>query len=93
MIVTKGITDFPEYSERLTGFIDIWWIVQDGGILMLIAYLLRQHKVWKGCTLRIFAVSEQDSTKSEDMKAGLQKYIYMLRIDAELFVSFLIFGI
>ncbi|CAL2032658.1 unnamed protein product [Caenorhabditis brenneri] len=86
LIVTKGITDFPEYSERLTGFIDIWWIVQDGGILMLIAYLLRQHKVWKGCTLRIFAVSEQDSTKSEDMKAGLQKYIYMLRIDAELFI-------
>ncbi|CAI5441879.1 unnamed protein product [Caenorhabditis angaria] len=86
LIVTKGITDFPEHSERLTGFIDIWWIVQDGGILMLIAYLLKQHKVWKGCSLRIFAVSEQDSAKSADMKAGLQKYIYMLRIDAELFI-------
>ncbi|CAB3411221.1 unnamed protein product [Caenorhabditis bovis] len=86
LIVTKGITDFPDHNERLNGFIDIWWIVQDGGILMLIAYLLRQHKVWKGCQLRIFAVSEQDSTKSEDMKAGLQKYIYMLRIDAELFI-------
>lgn len=47
MIVVKGITDFPRPNDRLHGFIDIWWIVQDGGILMLIAYLLQQHKVIK----------------------------------------------
>lgn len=45
MIVVKGITDFPKLNDRLRGYIDIWWIVQDGGILMLIAYLLQQHKV------------------------------------------------
>lgn len=54
---------------------------------MLIAYLLKQHKVWKGCSLRIFAIGDTDSAKSAHMKAGLQKYIYMLRIDAEVFVS------
>ncbi|CAD6195818.1 unnamed protein product [Caenorhabditis auriculariae] len=86
IITTKGITGFPDSNERLIGYIDIWWIVQDGGILMLIAFLLRQHKVWRGCMLRIFAISEQDSTKSDHMKAGLQKYIYMLRIDAEIFI-------
>uniref|UniRef100_A0A0K0D1M4 AA_permease domain-containing protein n=1 Tax=Angiostrongylus cantonensis TaxID=6313 RepID=A0A0K0D1M4_ANGCA len=45
MLVVKGITDFPDSNNRLTGYIDIWWIVMDGGILMLIAYLLKQHKV------------------------------------------------
>ncbi|CAJ0932342.1 unnamed protein product, partial [Mesorhabditis belari] len=86
VIVAKGITDFPDYNERLSGYIDIWWVVQDGGILMLIAYLMQQHKVWKSCTLRVFAISETDEQKSEEMRVALQKYIYMLRIDAELFI-------
>lgn len=45
MIIAKGITDFPRQNDRLRGSIDIWWIINDGGILMLIAYLLQQHKV------------------------------------------------
>uniref|UniRef100_A0A914Z869 Amino acid permease/ SLC12A domain-containing protein n=1 Tax=Panagrolaimus superbus TaxID=310955 RepID=A0A914Z869_9BILA len=47
MIVCKGITDFPKATARLSGTMDIWWIVHDGGILMLIAFLLQQHKVMK----------------------------------------------
>ncbi|KHJ90197.1 amino acid permease [Oesophagostomum dentatum] len=86
VLVAKGITDFPDSNDRLIGYIDIWWIVLDGGILMLIAYLLKQHKVWRGCTLRIFAIGDNDSTKNEEIRKGLQKYIYMLRIDAELFM-------
>ncbi|WKX95384.1 hypothetical protein Q1695_012100 [Nippostrongylus brasiliensis] len=86
VLVAKGITDFPDANDRLTGYIDIWWVVMDGGILMLIAYLLKQHKVWRGCTLRIFAIGDSDPSKSEDLRKGLQKYIYMLRIDAEVFM-------
>ncbi|KJH49177.1 amino acid permease [Dictyocaulus viviparus] len=98
VLVAKGITDFPDSNERLTGFIDIWWIIMDGGILMLIAYLLKQHKfhvlhflncifeVWRGCTLRIFAIGDHDTTKNEEIRKGLQKYIYMLRIDADIFM-------
>ncbi|VDM58628.1 unnamed protein product [Angiostrongylus costaricensis] len=86
MLVVKGITDFPDANNRLTGYIDIWWIVMDGGILMLIAYLLKQHKVWRGCTLRVFAIGDSDITKNEDIRKGLQKYIYMLRIDAKIFM-------
>uniref|UniRef100_A0A7E4W960 Amino acid permease n=2 Tax=Panagrellus redivivus TaxID=6233 RepID=A0A7E4W960_PANRE len=85
VIVCKGITDFPKPSARLIGTMDIWWIVHDGGILMLIAYLLQQHKVWKGCKLRIFVIAEDDDN-TPDLKAKLQKHIYMLRIDAMLFI-------
>ncbi|EYC41706.1 hypothetical protein Y032_0559g3451 [Ancylostoma ceylanicum] len=86
VLVAKGITEFPDANDRLIGYIDIWWVVMDGGILMLIAYLLKQHKVWRGCTLRVFAIGDNDSTKNEEIRKGLQKYIYMLRIDAELFM-------
>ncbi|CAD5215517.1 unnamed protein product [Bursaphelenchus xylophilus] len=85
IIVCKGITDFPKQNERLKGTIDIWWIVHDGGILMLIAYLLQQHKVWRGCKLRIYVITHDDDS-NEEMKARLQKHIYMLRIDATVFI-------
>lgn len=31
----------------------------DGGLLMLLPFLLTQHKVWKYCKMRIFTVSRQ----------------------------------
>ncbi|GMS86665.1 hypothetical protein PENTCL1PPCAC_8840, partial [Pristionchus entomophagus] len=87
VLLTKGITAFPEGTDRICGTIDVWWIVQDGGILMLIAYLLKQHKVWRGCKLRVFVVSESSDSRSLEMvQNNLQKHIYQLRIDAELFV-------
>ncbi|VDN01947.1 unnamed protein product [Thelazia callipaeda] len=87
IMLTKGITAFPLSSnDRLTGCIDIWWISHDGGLLMLVAFLLKQHKVWRGCELRIFATPEIPE-KSTDLKEMLQKYIYMLRIDAAVYVS------
>uniref|UniRef100_A0A1I8EKD2 SLC12 domain-containing protein n=1 Tax=Wuchereria bancrofti TaxID=6293 RepID=A0A1I8EKD2_WUCBA len=82
IMLAKGITEFPSSSsDRLTGYIDIWWILLDGDLLMLTAFLLKQHKIWRGCKLRIFAIAEIPG-KNVELKAMLQKYIYMLRIDA-----------
>lgn len=87
MIIAKGITDFPKQSDRLRGTIDIWWIVHDGGILLLIAYLLQQNKVWRGCKLNVYVIAQSDED-NEEMKKRLQQHIYNLRIDASVFVSF-----
>ena len=57
MLVPKGINWFPSNEDRMKGHIDIWWVVHDGGLLMLLPFLLRQHKVWKHCYLRIFTVA------------------------------------
>lgn len=46
LLVPKNISLFPSNSEVWTeGYIDVWWIVHDGGMLMLLPFLLRQHKV------------------------------------------------
>jgi len=46
ILVPKNITNFPARNDRLEqGTIDVWWIVHDGGLLMLLPFLLRQHKV------------------------------------------------
>lgn len=46
LLVAKNIDRFPSNQERLSeGAIDVWWIVHDGGLLMLLPFLLSQHKV------------------------------------------------
>ncbi|MEQ2186028.1 hypothetical protein GOODEAATRI_024506, partial [Goodea atripinnis] len=50
LLVAKNIDHFPDNQERLKeGTIDVWWIVHDGGLLMLLPFLLMQHKVCGCC--------------------------------------------
>jgi len=46
LLVAKNVDSFPTNTDRLgEGTIDVWWVVHDGGMLMLLPFLLRQHKV------------------------------------------------
>ncbi|XP_054618601.1 solute carrier family 12 member 7-like isoform X1 [Dunckerocampus dactyliophorus] len=83
LLVAKNIDHFPGNQERLEGGrIDVWWIVHDGGLLMLLPFLLNQHKVWRKCKMRIFTVAQMDDN-SIQMKKDLQMFLYHLRLDAE----------
>ncbi|XP_042615297.1 solute carrier family 12 member 6-like isoform X1 [Cyprinus carpio] len=82
LLVPKNISLFPSNTEPCTdGFIDVWWIVHDGGMLMLLPFLLRQHKVWRKCSMRIFTVAQMEDN-SIQMKKDLATFLYHLRIDA-----------
>ncbi|XP_075864034.1 solute carrier family 12 member 7 isoform X1 [Microcebus murinus] len=83
LLVAKNVDLFPQNQERLGGGnIDVWWVVHDGGMLMLLPFLLRQHKVWRKCRMRIFTVA-QEADNSIQMKRDLQTFLYHLRISAE----------
>uniref|UniRef100_A0A3Q3XFK7 Uncharacterized protein n=1 Tax=Mola mola TaxID=94237 RepID=A0A3Q3XFK7_MOLML len=83
LLVPKNISSYPSNGERFTeGHIDVWWIVHDGGMLMLLPFLLRQHKVWRKCKMRIFTVAQMDDN-SIQMKKDLITFLYHLRINAE----------
>ncbi|KAK9498186.1 hypothetical protein O3M35_004058 [Rhynocoris fuscipes] len=82
LLVPKGINFFPNSTIKMTGNIDIWWIVHDGGLLMLLPFLLKQHRTWKNCKLRIFTVAQLEDN-SIQMKKDLQTFLYHLRIEAE----------
>ncbi|CAB1317450.1 unnamed protein product [Coregonus sp. 'balchen'] len=82
LLVAKNIDKFPSNQDRLgEGTIDVWWIVHDGGLLMLLPFLLRQHKVWRKCKMRIFTVAQMDDN-SIQMKKDLQMFLYHLRLNA-----------
>ncbi|XP_056156729.1 solute carrier family 12 member 6-like isoform X2 [Lampris incognitus] len=83
LLVPKNISLFPCNSEPCAeGYIDVWWIVHDGGMLMLLPFLLRQHKVWRKCGMRIFTVAQMEDN-SIQMKKDLATFLYHLRIEAE----------
>uniref|UniRef100_A0A8C7GIZ9 Solute carrier family 12 member 7a n=1 Tax=Oncorhynchus kisutch TaxID=8019 RepID=A0A8C7GIZ9_ONCKI len=82
LLVAKNIDKFPCNQDRLgEGTIDVWWIVHDGGLLMLLPFLLRQHKVWRKCKMRIFTVAQMNDN-SIQMKKDLQMFLYHLRLNA-----------
>ncbi|XP_009959865.1 PREDICTED: solute carrier family 12 member 5-like, partial [Leptosomus discolor] len=83
LLVAKNVAMFPGNQERFSeGHIDVWWIVHDGGMLMLLPFLLRHHKVWRKCKMRIFTVAQIDDN-SIQMKKDLTTFLYHLRITAE----------
>uniref|UniRef100_K9J7T6 Solute carrier family 12 (potassium/chloride transporter), member 4 n=1 Tax=Xenopus tropicalis TaxID=8364 RepID=K9J7T6_XENTR len=83
LMVPKNVSFYPSNHERyLEGNIDVWWIVHDGGMLMLLPFLLKQHKVWKKCKMRIFTVAQLDDN-SIQMKKDLATFLYHLRLEAE----------
>lgn len=50
LLVANNVDNFPGNQDRLAeGTIDVWWVVHDGGLLMLLPFLLRQHKVSVSC--------------------------------------------
>ncbi|XP_044278282.1 solute carrier family 12 member 6 isoform X2 [Varanus komodoensis] len=83
LLVAKNVAFFPGNAEPFSeGNIDVWWIVHDGGMLMLLPFLLKQHKVWRKCKIRIFTVAQLEDN-SIQMKKDLATFLYHLRIEAE----------
>eukprot|EP00898_Chlorokybus_atmophyticus_P002006 jgi/Chlat1/2806/Chrsp187S02918 len=82
LLLPANLHLYPKHSARLTGTIDIWWIVHDGGLLMLVAHILQRHKIWKNCRLRVFTVAERVSDPAA-MKENLTNLLKQAHIVAE----------
>lgn len=59
-VVSKVDSDWPTSKIMSNKTIDIWWVIHDGGLIILLSYLLKQNAVWKNCRLRLFAVAEEN---------------------------------
>ena len=57
-------------KEKQTGTIDVWWLYDDGGLTVLLPYLLTLHGAWKKCKLRFFSANFR--SKHEVNPQGLQ---------------------
>jgi hypothetical protein len=73
--------------EIVKGHIDVWWLIEDGGLLFLLAYLMSRHREYRGNSqLRLFglisvsATAEEVSKEKERLIALLERF----RFHAEL---------
>jgi len=60
VLAVKNLPSFPVTASQIpkNSTIDIWWIIHDGGLLILLSWLLQQHRIWRKCTLRLFTIME-----------------------------------
>ncbi|XP_067144438.1 solute carrier family 12 member 2-like isoform X2 [Centruroides vittatus] len=63
--------------KQKKGTIDVWWLYDDGGLTMLIPYLLTTRSQWGSCKLRIFALANKKDEldrEQRNMAALLSKF-------------------
>jgi len=61
--------------------IDVWWMIDDGGLCMLIPYIMKLHKFWNRCKLRMLMVAEPDDVTSDI--STMKNLIHQFRLPYE----------
>ncbi|XP_026809407.1 bumetanide-sensitive sodium-(potassium)-chloride cotransporter-like isoform X2 [Rhopalosiphum maidis] len=62
------------------GTVDVWWLYSDGGLSLIISYILKHSITWKNCKFRIFGVTNKVECLFEE-KNKLKQLLSLYRID------------
>lgn len=80
--VLRHLDRFMQVDRK--GTVDVWWLADDGGLTLLLPYLLCREKQWKNAQLRImtlcFIDEKQDFQKTQER---MEHLLYKFRIKAE----------
>lgn len=62
------------------GFVDVWWLFDDGGLILLLAFLLtNRHTFLDDCKMRFFTITDQPD-EAEAAKEKVEKSLKKFRI-------------
>ncbi|XP_051973837.1 solute carrier family 12 member 2-like isoform X2 [Xyrauchen texanus] len=55
-VADQQLLDASQQFQRKQGkgTVDVWWLFDDGGLTLLIPYLINNKKKWKDCKIRVF---------------------------------------
>jgi amino acid transporter len=89
-LVPANTTQSAEMDVSVTGdTIDLWWLHWDGGLALLVPWLMQRSTAFEGKTLRVFTSGspdgvDNDATLAADARtAGLARLVGMLRFEAQ----------
>ncbi|XP_074573484.1 cation-chloride cotransporter 1-like isoform X1 [Curcuma longa] len=85
VVIVKGLDEWPGEYQKQYGTIDLYWIVKDGGLMLLLSQLLLTKESFESCKIQLFCIAEED-TEAEELKADVKKFLYDLRLQAEVIV-------
>ncbi|XP_038076964.1 solute carrier family 12 member 2-like isoform X1 [Patiria miniata] len=74
-VVIKSMQKFQGKMPK--GNIDVWWLLDDGGLTLLIPHLISMKSNWEKCKLRVFATTgkkEQIDREKMNMANMLSKF-------------------
>uniref|UniRef100_A0A0E0JHL2 Amino acid permease/ SLC12A domain-containing protein n=1 Tax=Oryza punctata TaxID=4537 RepID=A0A0E0JHL2_ORYPU len=85
VVIVKGLDEWPNEYQRQYGTIDLYWIVRDGGLMLLLSQLLLTKESFESCKIQVFCIAEED-IEAEELKADVKKFLYDLRMQADVIV-------
>lgn len=84
-VIVKGLDEWPGDYQKQYGTIDLYWIVRDGGIMLLLSQLLRAKESFESCKIQVFCIAEED-TEADELKKDVRQFLYDLRMQADVIV-------
>ena len=82
--VLKGMR-FPRQGDVMPpgSTIDIYWVVDDGGLSLLLSYIISRNPIWlRNVRLRVFAVTTVDGCDHEELEKMAVDFLQQIRINA-----------
>ena len=78
VVCPRNLTQLPlsDSCPDQCGFIDLWWFITDGGLLVLLTWLLAQHRMWRNCSVRVFVVVENVTPAMAEMAADTVRRMF-----------------
>jgi len=69
--------------KQTAGVIDVWWLYDDGGLTLLLPYILTLRSQYANCKLRIFSLT----SRQEEFAQEQRKWAFTLFLDKHQLLS------
>lgn len=67
-------------KKKPHGTVDVWWLYDDGGLNILIPYIISMRSNWANCKLRVFALANRKLNLDEEKKRFVIHFLVISRI-------------
>ncbi|XP_023294642.2 bumetanide-sensitive sodium-(potassium)-chloride cotransporter isoform X1 [Lucilia cuprina] len=76
--VLNQLTQFTR--KRSHAVIDVWWLYDDGGLTLLLPYIISTRRTWQSCKLRVYALANKKA-ELEFEQRSMASLLSKFRID------------
>lgn len=86
--ILKG-RKFPQCGDIMPvgSTIDIYWVVDDGGLCLLLSYIISRNLIWRrNANLQVFAVTTTSEDDNADVELAVIEFLQQVRINATVHV-------
>ncbi|XP_075164790.1 sodium chloride cotransporter 69 isoform X2 [Haematobia irritans] len=66
--------------KRSHAVIDVWWLYDDGGLTLLLPYIISTRRTWQSCKLRVYALANKQA-ELEFEQRSMASLLSKFRID------------